>query len=153
MKKPLALLLAVMMIFALLTGCTGGEISGGSEQSGSAAESVLKTDMAKKPSEGTYTIRVKDADDSAPLSGAMVQFCSDTQCLTGNTGTDGTVSFEAAPGDYTVHILKTPEGYEATEEELTLTAEDREAAFSLHRSDADASDRQAGSDESRGQVH
>ncbi len=145
MKKPLALLLAVMMVFALLTGCTGGGTSGGSEQSGSAAESVLKTDMAKKPSEAAYMILVRDADDSAPLSGAMVQFCSDTQCLTGSTDTNGTVSFEADPGDYTAHILKAPEGYEATEEELTLTAEDRKASFSLHRSDADASDRQAGS--------
>lgn len=59
----------------------------------------------------TYRIFVKD--DAGPVEGATVQFCSDTACLIGKTNADGCASFDQPAGVvYTVHILKTPKGYE-----------------------------------------
>ena len=83
--------------------------------------------------ESTYTILVRSAGDFAPVPGTMVQFCSDTQCMVGRTDAGGSASFEAEPGNYTVHILKAPEGYEETAEEIALTAENRTAAFTLQK--------------------
>ena len=124
MKKWLAILLAISMTAALLTGCGGGE-TGGSEVSSA---------------DNTYIILVQDADDSSPISGAMVQFCSDTQCMTSRTDAGGSAAFEADTGSYTAHVLKVPEGYEVPTEELSLTSENHTAVFELHRSGETAGD-------------
>jgi thiol-disulfide isomerase/thioredoxin len=86
--------------------------------------------------ENTYIILVQDADDASPLSGAMVQFCSDTQCMVGRTDATGAASFEVDPGNYTAHVLRVPEGYEATEEEIALSADNRTAVFAIHKAGA-----------------
>ena len=86
--------------------------------------------------ENTYIILVQDADDASPLSGATVQFCSDTQCMVGRTDATGAASFEADPGSYTAHVLKVPEGYEVTGEEIALSADNRTAVFAIHKAGA-----------------
>jgi iron complex transport system substrate-binding protein len=53
-----------------------------------------------------------------------VQFCSDTACLIGKTNADGYASFDQPAGAvYTVHILKTPSGYEKNEAEYETLRE------------------------------
>ena len=75
--------------------------------------------------ENQYLILVRDAEDGTPVAGVMVQFCSDTMCMVGLADENGYAFFEADPGNYTAHVLKAPEGYEATGEEIALTAENR----------------------------
>ena len=58
-----------------------------------------------------YRIFVKD--EAGPVEGATVQFCSEAACLIGKTNADGCASFDQPAGAvYTVHVLKTPKGYE-----------------------------------------
>ena len=64
---------------------------------------------------------VTDAD-KAPVVGASVQFCSDTQCMVGKTDDTGCAVFKVDPGKYTVHVLKA-EGYVVTEEEYAVPEE------------------------------
>lgn len=46
-----------------------------------------------------------------PVEGVRVQFCSDTECLIGDTDKDGIATFDQEAGTYTVHVYKVPEGY------------------------------------------
>ena len=50
-------------------------------------------------------------ENGAPVVGATVQFCSDMQCMIGKTDENGIAEFDEAPGNYTVHLLKVPEGF------------------------------------------
>ena len=109
-KRAAILSLALSMALAMLTGCGGG---------------------------APYEVQVTDAAGS-PVAGVMVQFCSDTECMVNRTDENGSAAFEAEPGNYTAHILKVPAGYEANKEELSLTAENRMASFSLRKEDAAA---------------
>ena len=63
------------------------------------------------PTAGTpYRIICVD-ESGSPVAGATVQFCSDTQCMMGKTDENGVAVFEEAPGHYTVHLLKVPQGF------------------------------------------
>ena len=66
---------------------------------------------------GVYRVHVTNADGD-PVEGVMVQFCSDTACMMGNTDADGYVNYEVDEGTYTVHILMVPDGYEEVSEEF-----------------------------------
>ena len=71
-------------------------------------EPVTSNDETAK--ECIYTIKITD-EDGIPVEGAMIQFCSDTMCMTGKTDPNGTVCFTDEPGNYEVHVLKAPAGY------------------------------------------
>ncbi len=60
--------------------------------------------------ESAYRVAVTD-EAGDPVPGVLIQFCSDTLCMAEETGQDGTVSWKAEAGTYTVHVLKAPEGY------------------------------------------
>lgn len=62
-------------------------------------------------SENCYRIRVV-SNDLQPIEGATVQFCSDDNCKMGVTGSDGIAAFDNPPGEYEVHVLKVPDGYD-----------------------------------------
>ncbi len=62
-------------------------------------------------SENCYRIRVI-SNDLQPVEGATVQFCSDENCKMGVTGSDGIATFDDPPGEYEVHVLKVPEGFD-----------------------------------------
>ena len=150
MRKLFAVLISVSIAVSLLCGCGGSNGSGGSageqQAAGEAAQGAEQkageaADAADAPptvsdAENTYIILVQDADDASPLSGATVQFCSDTQCMVGRTDATGAASFEVDPGNYTAHVLKVPEGYEATEEEIALSADNRTAVFAIRKAGA-----------------
>lgn len=84
--KGLAVLLAVMVVFAL-AACGG---------SGKAK-----------------AYRVITVDESgAPVKGVNIQFCSDTMCYMGETDDNGVATFaDIEEGKYTVHVYRVPEGF------------------------------------------
>ena len=149
-KKLFATLIAVSVVVSLLSGCGGSNGSGGSGGSAGDQQAPAHTasqgaggsskDEGAPPTvsdaENTYIILVQDAEDASPISGATVQFCSDTQCMVGRTDATGSASFEVDPGNYTAHVLKVPEGYEASEEEIALSADNRTAVFAIRKAGA-----------------
>ena len=73
---------------------------------------------------GLRVYRVHVTDGTNPVEKVTVQFCSDTACLIGKTNADGYASFDQPAGAvYTVHILKTPTGYEKSEAEYETLRE------------------------------
>ncbi len=99
------------------------------EQTATAASSDTNARESEEMTE--YKVIVIDAKDKTPLEGAAVQFCSDTQCMVGETDENGTAVFKAVPGDYTAHVLKAPEGYQENDKTLELTEKETTVTFSL----------------------
>jgi hypothetical protein len=98
MKKLTAMILALVMIFAL-----------------AAAASADDTQVPNNA--GKYRVIVTDENGNA-VKGAMVQFCSDVACMMGKTDANGVAEFAEEEGVYTVHMLKVPEGYEKSGVEI-----------------------------------
>ena len=71
--------------------------------------------------DSVYRVIVLDEDEN-PVPGVMVQFCSDTACMMGETDESGTALFQEPVGHYTVHILKAPEEYITEDDEYILEA-------------------------------
>ena len=65
-----------------------------------------------------YEVLVNDASGK-PVSGVTIQFCSDTECNMGTTNENGIAVFEKEAGNYTIHVLKVPEGYAPDDTEYT----------------------------------
>ena len=58
-----------------------------------------------------YRVLVYDVDGN-PVQGVAIQFCSDDACNMAKTDADGIARFAVDEGmEYTVHVLKVPEGY------------------------------------------
>ena len=83
---------------ALYEKASGAEVSAAAEQNdaGNTADA--------------YRILVTDGSGT-PVPGVTVQFCSDTECMTGQTDSSGTAFFEREAGSYTVRLLKVPAGF------------------------------------------
>lgn len=73
-----------------------------------AVSEELKTELSA-PQNG-YTFTVLD-ECGNPVSGAVVQICSETQCVQIKTDDSGIAFFKAEPGVYDIHILKAPEEF------------------------------------------
>ncbi len=81
------------------------------------AKPVSETNAAEQKN----TCRVIVSDDIGnPVAGVTIQFCSDITCMIGKTDAEGIASFAAEKGKYTVHVQKTPEGYETSAEEFAV---------------------------------
>ena len=65
-----------------------------------------------------YEVLVNDTSGK-PVSGVTIQFCSDTECNMGTTNENGIAVFEKEAGNYTIHVLKVPEGYAPDDTEYT----------------------------------
>ena len=103
MKKRIFRVLAVLMAVLLLAGCSGaGNVNTGSVETKDTGYSVLVVNV-----------------NNTPVEGVTVQFCTDTECMLGETGADGVAEFDTAgkTGNFTVHILAVPEGYDEDETE------------------------------------
>ena len=92
MKKTIAMVLALCLIMMTLCGLAFAD--------------------------GGYQVQVVDYE-GYPIEGVMVQFCSDTQCMMGKTGEDGIAAFDVPAGNYTIHLLKVPTGYEKDSKEYS----------------------------------
>ena len=146
MKKILSMILILTIGAALLAGCGGSSQGTGTAGGTATASSVSAADPAADNStaaevpEGSYVIYVLDEESGDPIEDAIVQFCSDTECRTGISDAAGKAVFESAPGDYTAHVLKAPEGYDAGSEEFDLTPEVRSIEIKLKKADNTAAD-------------
>ena len=119
MKKLVSLVLVVAMMAVLATGCGGSSDNGNKNDTQTATETAAEnTDSTADVKDDGYVVLVTDAD-GAPIVGASVRFCSDTQCMMGKTDDTGCAIFKVDPGKYTVHVLKA-EGYVVTEEEYAV---------------------------------
>ena len=96
MKKTVSLLTVLCLILTILCGTAAAE---GDE----------------------YRVQVVDVNGE-PVPGVIVQFCSETQCMMGKTGADGFTAFDQGPGEYSIHILKVPEGFTKDESEYEVPA-------------------------------
>ena len=132
-RNKAACLLAAGMMMLLLAGCgakqqapapsqaaeTTAAAAKAPETTAAAAKAAETTAAAAKTPEttaaaaeaaGKYSVKVED-ESGAPVSGVTIQFCTDSLCMTGKTDAEGIASFEQAPGSYTVHVLRVPDGY------------------------------------------
>ena len=107
MKKRMAILSMVLVLALGLAGCGKKPAEAPAEAAAPAEEAVQET---AEETSGSYLVLVMD-EENAPIPGTSIQFCSDIQCMMGKTDADGVAEFEEAPGHYTVHVLKVPEGY------------------------------------------
>lgn len=96
-KKILAVVMTLVMAVCMLCACG-----------------------SKKPT--SYEVYVTDSNGS-PVSNVAIQFCSDTECMTGTTGEDGVAKFDREPGSYTIHVLNVPEGFASDSAEYSAPAE------------------------------
>lgn len=65
--------------------------------------------------------RVYVLDGTTPVSGVMISFCG-TTCTAGFTDENGMARFEMPEGEYTIHLLKVPDGFASDPTEYrTLT--------------------------------
>ena len=129
MKKYVSIMLTAIFCISLLAGCGG---SGKSDQQ-PAEETKERAAQPEKTEEtgakenaadaaadpNAYLVYVLEAETMAPIPGARVQFCSDTQCMMQKTDDTGCAAFKVDPGKYTVHILKAA-GYVVPEEEFAV---------------------------------
>lgn len=102
--KVFSALLAVLLIFGIAACGNRPASEGGTDPF------AFTTASSSQESEGTYRIILVD-QDSKPVAGATVQFCTDSLCLTGTTDENGIAAFNQPEGVYEVHILEMPEGY------------------------------------------
>ena len=94
------------------------------------AKPVSETNAAEQRN----TCRVIVSDDIGnPVAGVTVQFCSDITCMMGKTDAEGIASFAAEKGKYTVHVQKTPEGYETSAEEFAVPADLTDVKITLKK--------------------
>ena len=96
MKKVIVMLLACCLMLSLLCSCGLGK---------------------KEPVK--YMVLVMD-QENAPVPGVLVEFCTDTQCVTATSDETGIAELDAESATYTVHILKVPEGFAPYEQELSI---------------------------------
>ena len=109
MKKSISILLVLLMLLSLAAcGQSSGEAAPGE---------VIEEEIP----ELSYSVSVADPDGN-PIPGVTVQFCDELSCRTADTDESGAAVFTAKEGNYTVHILKVPEGFIGTEEEFPFQA-------------------------------
>ena len=118
-KKIVSIMLTLGMAAAMMTQCV-------SAQEAESSATAIPGNV--------YMICVQDADSGKSVEDVVIQFCNDTSCTMGETDEDGNAVFEADAGNYTVHVLEVPEGYEMTDEERMLTADERTGIYYLSRS-------------------
>ena len=106
---------------------------------------IIDPETAAGEGEGAYIVLVTD-ENGTPVPGVKVQFCSDAECMLGETGAAGTAQFDQAAGAYTVHIQKSPEGYAADSTEYKVPSTPGTTTIVL-RTDASKKASEAASEE------
>ena len=95
----------------------------------SAVSSVYKDSESE---DGRYHVRVINKAGE-PVSGAMIQFCSDTFCMMGKTKADGIASWDAEAGRYEIHVNRVPQGYADIEEVIPAPEEPGTVTITLSK--------------------
>ena len=79
-------------------------------------EPAIENTTAEK---NTCRVVVND-ENGSPVEGVTLQFCSDMTYTIGKTDELGMATFTVDKGQYTVHVQKTPDGYESCMEEVVV---------------------------------
>lgn len=100
MRKYLIVLLTLAIITSMLCACGGGSSN------------------VPEPT-NSYIALVVD-ENNAPVAGVGVQLCSDKMCFMEETNSEGIAEFQVDEGEYTLHVLKVPDGFaeDSTEYEV-----------------------------------
>ena len=91
----------------------------GEEASEEVAEEAAEEAALVENGLEVYRVFVKD-EAGEPVSGVMVQFCSESLCMMEVSDEDGMASFDNKPDHYTVHMLRVPEGFAGDETEYEM---------------------------------
>lgn len=143
MKRFLAALLALIMVFALCA-CGGNDVADDEAQADAPAQDAPVQEETEAPTEEeteapteaagiTYTVTVVDEGGNA-VSGVMIQICQGEMCLMPATTDDSGVAVLTAPeeGNWEAKVLSMPEGYEqATEGEYLAFDSNKELTVTL----------------------
>ena len=106
MKKLVTFAVILCMSMALFSACGG-----------SGADNGASVPSVPENPGNVYRVIVND-ESGAGVQGVMIQFCSDTMCIMGETDADGIAAFEGQEeGTYTIHVYSVPDGFaeDATE--------------------------------------
>lgn len=127
MKRMLALLLALTMVFALCA-CGGNDAAEDKPQADAPAQDAPAKEETEAPTEEeteaptqapgiTYTVTVADEGGNA-VAGVMIQICQGEMCLMPSTTDANGVATLIAPeeGNWEAKVLTMPEGYALAEE-------------------------------------
>ena len=83
------------------------------------ADTTVETEEAPDK----YIFRCTD-ENGAPVSGVMIQVCTDEACIIIKSDDSGNAFYEEKPFEYDIHVFKYPEMYELTSEtQFTAAAE------------------------------
>lgn len=152
MKRIIALLLVCLLPLSILAGCGSRDTKGSEkERETASSRSEEKKEREKKKKEETgekkepetapeplerrFQILLQD-DTGAPVDGVTVNVCTSETCTPVKTE-GGAYEFSGEAPEYTVHVLKVPEGYAAdTKQEYLLTADAPVLIITLSRSEA-----------------
>ena len=96
---------------------------------------VLCTGCAAATEDGNaaYTVSIVDQNGDG-VEGVALQVCNESSCMLYTSDEKGVCSFELPEGEYEVHILKLPEGYEGdTSEVKTIGRASGELSFQLEK--------------------
>ena len=121
MKKFLAMLLALCMVFALCAcgqpadNNTNQNTNPSTEANGESTETTVVDD-----GKVTYTVTVTDLDNN-PIAGAFVQLCLEA-CIPGATNGEGKAVFNVEEADYKVSFVSMPDGFTCDENEFHFDA-------------------------------
>ena len=117
MRKLLVCVLTVVTAAVMFSGCNKTNSNTNGQNDTTVTVGVTETTETQQTEGGEYSVLVVDENDN-PLSGAIVQFCTDSMCNLGETKDDGIAVFAAdKPGVYTVHIQGVPDGFAEDETE------------------------------------
>lgn len=121
MKKLIIVVLTMCMAFCMFacgseTDTQSGTAESSQTESNSPVSEVQSETESKEESKGeVFTVTVVD-ENSAPVSGVMIQVCKDT-CIPAKTDENGVATFNVEITDgYKLSVLSCPEGYEYTGE-------------------------------------
>ena len=128
-KKTGALvLLGIMLTFS---ACGQKDAAPGAKQGAEETQAAVKTQTAAGAvSSEAYTVTVR-AEDGSPVEGVTIQFCTDSLCMLGVTEKDGSAAFEAEKAEFTVHVLKVPEGFAEDPETYEIAPDSPGAEITL----------------------
>jgi thiol-disulfide isomerase/thioredoxin len=118
--KVMSGITAVLMCAVLFAGCSGkteNKPSAVQAETLSSVSTSVETTASETVNQG-YKVIVKD-EKGNPVKDVTVQFCSDEQCVLGNTNVDGVAFFDFPESSYTIHMLAVPDGFEEDDDEYT----------------------------------
>ncbi len=98
---------------------------------GESVGNEVEKPAASANSEGTYRVYVYE--DHNPVEGAFIQFCSAESCFLAQTDASGMAAFQQPEGEYTIHVLKVPEGYEPAQSEYKTLSTYSDVTIFLNR--------------------